>query len=90
MFDVYTFTPVYVQKDKSTIFKNTLTDRARAYSLPRRSKKMVKYHLKTAWSPATTTDDKRQFTENRHIPTDYKTRGQFNKTLTIVLAVLYK
>ena len=41
---------------------------------------MVKYHLETAWSPATTTDYERQFTENRHIPTDYKTRGQFNNS----------
>ena len=30
---------------------------------------MVRYLFYTAWSPATTTNYKRLFTENRHIPT---------------------
>ena len=36
-----TFTAVH--KTESTIFTNTLTDRTRTYSSPRRSKKMVRY-----------------------------------------------
>ena len=31
------------RKTESTIFTNTLTDRTRTYSLPRRSKEMVRY-----------------------------------------------
>ena len=37
-----TFTAVYT-KTESTIFRNTLTDRTRTYSSPRRPKKMVRY-----------------------------------------------
>ena len=36
--------PLYT-KTKSTFFTNTLTDRTRTYSLPRRSRKMVKYRF---------------------------------------------
>ena len=58
-------------KTKSTIFTISLTDRTRTYISPRRSRKMVKYLLWTAWSLTTTKDSERKFTENRHIPTDY-------------------
>ena len=37
-----THSPPYT-KTESTIFTNTLTDRTRTYSLPRRSKEMVRY-----------------------------------------------
>ena len=37
-----THSPPYT-KTESTIFTNTLTDRTRTYSSPRRSKKMVRY-----------------------------------------------
>ena len=50
-----THSPPYT-KTESTIFTNTLTDRTRTYSSPRRSKKMVRYLFQTAWSLATTTN----------------------------------
>ena len=37
------------------IFTNTLTDRTRTYSSPRRSKKMVRYLFQTAWSRSSNT-----------------------------------
>ena len=69
-------------KTKSTIFTNTSTDKKPTYSLLRRSRKMVKYLFETAWLPATITNYGRQFTENRHIPTDYSTNHLTTQLLT--------
>ena len=57
-------------KTKSTIFTNISTDKTPTFSLPRRSRTMVRFLFLTAWSFVTTTDYRRRFTENPPTLTD--------------------
>ena len=57
-------------KTKSTIFTNISTDKTPTFSLPRRSRTMVRFLFLTAWSFVTTADYRRRFTENPPTPTD--------------------
>ena len=57
-------------KTKLTIFTNISTDKTPTFSLPRRSRIMVRFLFLTAWSAVTTTDYKRRFTENPPTLTD--------------------
>ena len=57
-------------KTKSTIFTNIPTDKTPTFSLPRRSRTMVRFLFLTACSFVTTTDYRRRFTENPPTLTD--------------------
>ena len=78
--------PLYT-KTKSTIFTNISTDKTPTFSLPRRSRTMVRLVFLTAWSPVTTTDYRRRFAGNpptltvsstNYLTTAYFTKGYNN------------